>query len=53
MVVVAPPAPDALTDLPANYRATLQVADQLPPMLTVRVGGGTYTRRVPRVRMFL
>jgi uncharacterized RDD family membrane protein YckC len=55
MVVVAPPAPDALTDLLAGYRATLQVADQLPPMLTVRVGDGTFTRRVrvPRVRMFL
>ena len=41
MVVVAPPAPDALTDLPANYRATLQVADQ---MLPVRVGDATHTR---------
>ena len=41
MVVVAPPAPDALTDLLAGYRATLQVADQLPPLLTVRAGDGT------------
>jgi uncharacterized RDD family membrane protein YckC len=55
MVVVTPPAPDALTDLLAGYRATLQVADDLPPLLTVRAGDGTITRRVrvPRLRMFL
>ena len=55
MVVVTPPAPDALTDLLAGYRATLQVADQLPPLLTVRAGDGKITRRVrvPRLRMFL
>ena len=55
MVVVTPPAPDALTDLLAGYRATLQVADDLPPLLTVRAGDGKVTRRVrvPRLRMFL
>jgi uncharacterized RDD family membrane protein YckC len=55
MVVVTPPAPDALTDLLAGYRATLQVADDLPPLLTVRAGNGKITRRVrvPRLRMFL
>ena len=55
MVVVTPPAPDALTDLLAGYRATLQVADDLPPLLTVRAGDGKLTRRVrvPRLRMFL
>ena len=55
MVVVTPPAPDALTDLLAGYRATLQVADDLPPLLTVRAGDGRITRRVrvPRLRMFL
>ena len=55
MLVVTPPAPDALTDLLAGYRATLQVADQLPPLLTVRAGDGSITRRVrvPRLRMFL
>ena len=55
MVVVTPPAPDALTDLLAGYRATLQVADDLPPVLTVRAGDGRITRRVrvPRMRMFL
>ena len=55
MVVVAPPAPDALKDLLAGYRATLDVADDLPPMLTVRAGDGRVTRRVrvPRMRMFL
>jgi hypothetical protein len=55
MVVVTPPAPDELTDLLAGYRATLQVADDLPPMLTVRAGNGRMTRRVrvPRLRMFL
>jgi uncharacterized RDD family membrane protein YckC len=55
MVVVAPPAPDELTDLLQGYRATLQVADDLPPLLTVRAGEGRMTRRVrvPRLRMFL
>ena len=55
MVVVTPPAPDALTDLLAGYRATLEVADDLPPVLTVRAGNGRVTRRVrvPRLRMFL
>jgi uncharacterized RDD family membrane protein YckC len=55
VVVAPPPAPDALTDLLAGYRAALQVADELPPMLTVRAGGGRFTRkvRVPRLRMFL
>lgn len=55
LVVVAPPAPVALTDLLAGYRAALQVADQLPAMLTVRAGDGRFTRRVrvPRLRMFL
>jgi len=55
MVVVAPPAPDALKDLLAGYRATLDVADDLPPLLTVRAGDGRITRRVrvPRLRMFL
>ena len=55
MVVVTPPAPDALTDLLRGYRATLQVADDLPPLLTVRAGDGKVTRRVrvPRARMFL
>jgi uncharacterized RDD family membrane protein YckC len=55
MVVVVPPPPDALTDLLAGYRATLQVAEDLPPVLTVRAGDGSFTRRVrvPRLRMFL
>jgi uncharacterized RDD family membrane protein YckC len=55
MVVVAPPAPDALTDLLRGYRATLEVAEDLPPMLTVRAGEGRMTKRirVPRLRMFL
>ena len=55
VVVAPPPAPDALTDLLAGYRAALQVADQLPPLLTVRAGDGRITRRVrvPRLRMFL
>ena len=55
MAVVVPPAPDALTDLRAGYRATLEVADDLPPVLTVRAGDGRITRRVrvPRLRMFL
>jgi uncharacterized RDD family membrane protein YckC len=55
MVVVAPPAPDALTDLLQGYRAVLEVAEDLPPVLTVRAGNGRITRRVrvPRLRMFL
>jgi uncharacterized RDD family membrane protein YckC len=55
MVVVVPPAPDALTDLLLGYRAALDVAEDLPPMLTVRAGDGRITRRVrvPRTRMFL
>src|SRR4051794_30203753 len=52
---VPPPAPVALTDLLAAYRAVMQVADQLPAMLTVRAGDGRFTRRikVPRMRLFL
>src|SRR5215211_1419839 len=55
LVVVPPPAPVALTDLIAGYRSALQVADQLPALLTVRAGDGAFTRRVrvPRLRMFL
>jgi uncharacterized RDD family membrane protein YckC len=55
VVVAPPPAPDALTDLLAGYRAALQVADQLPPLLTVRAGDGSVTKRVrvPRLRLFL
>jgi uncharacterized RDD family membrane protein YckC len=55
MVVVAPAPPDALTDLLTGYRSALQVADQLPPLLTVRAGDGKLTRRVrvPRLRLFL
>jgi uncharacterized RDD family membrane protein YckC len=55
MVVVTPPPPDALKDLLLNYRATLEVAEDLPPVLTVRAGDGRLTRRVrvPRLRMFL
>src|SRR5215212_1540958 len=50
-----PPAPVALTDLLKGYRALLQVADQLPGMLTVRAGNGRFTRhvKVPRSRLFL
>src|SRR3954451_6332854 len=52
---VPPPAPVALTDLLAGYRALMQVADQLPAMLTVRAGNGRFTRhvKVPRSRLFL
>ena len=55
LVYVPPPAPIALTDLLQSFRAALQVADKLPPVLTVRAGDGTFTRRikVPRLRMFL
>ena len=55
MVYIPPPAPVALTDLLQGYRSALQVADKLPPVLTVRAGDGTFTRRVqvPRLRMFL
>jgi uncharacterized RDD family membrane protein YckC len=55
MVYIPPPAPVALTDLLQGFRAALQVADKLPPVLTVRAGDGTLTRRVqvPRLRMFL
>jgi uncharacterized RDD family membrane protein YckC len=54
-VVVAPSAPMELTSLLAGYRAALLVAEQLPPVLTVRAGGGRYLRRVrvPRMRLFL
>jgi uncharacterized RDD family membrane protein YckC len=50
-----PRAPDELTELLAGYRSALQVADDLPPLLTVKAGEGRYTRRilVPRLRMFL
>ena len=55
MVVVAPAPPDALTDLLAGFRSALQVADQLPALLTVKAGHGKLTRhiRVPRLRLFL
>ena len=55
MVYVPPPAPVALTDLLESFRSALQVADKLPPVLTVRAGDGKLTRRiqVPRLRMFL
>ena len=55
LVYVPPPAPVALTDLLQSYRSALQVADKLPPVLTVRAGDGKFTRRVqvPRLRMFL
>ena len=54
-VYVPPPAPVALTDLLQSFRSALQVADKLPPVLTVRAGDGKFTRRikVPRLRMFL
>src|SRR3954464_6933626 len=50
-----PPAPVALTDLLKGYRVLMQVADQLPAMLTVRAGDGRVTRhvKVPRSRLFL
>lgn len=55
MVYVPPPAPVALTDLLQGFRSALQVADKLPPLLTVRAGDGPITKRirVPRLRMFL
>ena len=55
LVVVPPPAPLALTELLEGYRSALQVADQLPALLTVRAGDGRVTRRVrvPRLRLFL
>jgi uncharacterized RDD family membrane protein YckC len=55
LVYVPPPAPVALTELLAGFRSALQVADDLPPVLTVRAGDGRLTRRiqVPRLRMFL
>ena len=55
MVYVPPPAPVALTDLLQSFRSALQVADKLPPVLTVRAGDGQFTRhiQVPRLRMFL
>jgi uncharacterized RDD family membrane protein YckC len=55
MVFVPPPAPVALTDLLESFRSALQVADRLPPVLTVRAGDGKFTRhlQVPRLRLFL
>jgi uncharacterized RDD family membrane protein YckC len=55
MVYIPPPAPVALTDLLEGFRSALQVADKLPPLLTVRAGEGLITKRikVPRLRMFL
>jgi uncharacterized RDD family membrane protein YckC len=55
MVYIPPPAPVALTDLLQGFRSALQVADKLPPLLTVRAGDGRITKRirVPRLRMFL
>jgi uncharacterized RDD family membrane protein YckC len=55
VVFVPPPAPVALTGLLNSFRSALQVADQLPPVLTVRAGDGRFTKRiqVPRLRMFL
>ena len=55
LVYVPPPAPVALTELIQSYRAALQVADKLPPVLTVRAGAGRFTKRikVPRLRLFL
>ena len=55
LVYVPPPAPIALTDLLQSFRSALQVADKLPPVLTVRAGDGKFTRQiqVPRLRMFL
>ncbi len=55
MVFIPPPAPVALTDLLESFRSALQVADKLPPVLTVRAGDGQLTRRieVPRLRLFL
>ncbi len=55
MVYIPPPAPVALTELLKGFRSALQVADQLPAVLTVRAGNGRFTRRirVPRLRMFL
>jgi uncharacterized RDD family membrane protein YckC len=55
VLFVPPPAPVALTDLLKGYRALMQVADQLPSMLTVRAGNGRFTRhvKVPRSRLFL
>jgi uncharacterized RDD family membrane protein YckC len=55
LVYVPPPAPVALTDLLQSFRSALQVADKLPPVLTIRAGDGTFTRRVrvPRLRLFL
>ena len=55
VVYVPPPAPVALTDLLESFRSALQVADKLPPVLTVRAGDGRLTRhiQVPRLRLFL
>jgi uncharacterized RDD family membrane protein YckC len=55
MVFIPPPAPVALTDLLESFRSALQVADTLPPVLTVRAGDGKLTRhiQVPRLRLFL
>jgi uncharacterized RDD family membrane protein YckC len=55
MVYIPPPAPVALTGLLEGFRSALQVADKLPPVLTVRAGDGRLTRhiQVPRLRLFL
>jgi uncharacterized RDD family membrane protein YckC len=55
MVYIPPPAPVALTELLESFRSALQVADKLPPVLTVRAGDGRLTRhiQVPRLRLFL
>ena len=55
VVFVPPPAPLALTGLLNSFREALQVADKLPPELTIRAGDGRLTKhiQVPRLRMFL
>ena len=55
VVFVPPPAPLALTGLLNSFRQALQVADKLPPVLTIRAGDGKLTKhiQVPRLRMFL
>src|SRR3954447_17908284 len=55
VLLTPPPAPVALTDLLAAYRALMQVADDLDAMPKVRAGHGRFTRqvKVPRLRLFL